>query len=436
MQRWRDHGLGQFIHWGVYAIPGGHWQGKYYPGAAEWIRSWREMPKSAYDSLYTQFNPTAFDARRWARQAKEMGVKYLIFTTKHHDGFCLWDSRYTAYTVANTPYAKDVVGQIVDAYTDEGIDVHLYFSIIDWNHKGYRSAPPQTPEEVAAYEEFKTFTANQLTELISRYPSVRGLWFDGTWDKAWIREAPWVDTLGLKLRAMRPGLIIGSRFRADDYGKRHYDSNGRLIDDYDQTWERDVPASIAALKGSDWDCVMTIPENQWGYHSDWRGYVKTADDLLEMLLRCASMGGNLVVNFGPDGLGNIRPEETAIARELGEWMKANGEAVYGTASAPLKPQGWGYFTQKGSKLYATVFNRPVSNMLTLEIPRGSRIPSKASFLVGGKPVEIISAGRNKQNSRLYKLAIPPEYVSAKPFVIVLEMQAEEEASDAYQQAKT
>jgi alpha-L-fucosidase len=240
----------------------------------------------------------------------------------------------------------------------------------------------------------------------------------------------------MKLRAMRPGLIIGSRFRADDHGKRHYDSNGKLIDDYDQTWERDIPAGIGATKGSDWDCVMTIPENQWGYHSDWRSYVKTADDLIEMLLRCASMDGNFVLNFGPDGEGSIRPEETAIAREMGEWMRVNGEAVYGTTSAPLKPQSWGHLTQKGTNLYLTVFNRPVSNMLSLETPRKGSIPRNARFLVGGKPVEIINAGRNKQNNRLYKLAIPPEYVAAKPFVIVIEMQEPEESGNDYQQAKT
>jgi alpha-L-fucosidase len=436
MQRWREHGLGQFVHWGVYAIPGGHWEGKYYPGAAEWIRSWREMPKKAYDNLYKQFNPTDFDARRWAKQAKDMGAKYVIFTTKHHDGFCLWPSKYTKYTVAGTPYKSDIVGQIVSAYTAEGIDVHLYFSIIDWSHKGYRSAPPQTPKERAAYEEFKAFTANQLEELLTAYPAIKGLWFDGSWDKAWVEQSPWVDTLGMKLRAMHPGLIIGSRFRADEYGKRHYDTNGNLIDDYDQTWERDIPESISALKGNDWDCAMTIPENQWGYHSEWKGYVKTSADLLEMLVRCVAMDGNLVVNFGPDGRGSIRPEEAAIAREMGEWMQANGEAIYGASHAALKQQGWGYFTKKGDKLYAAVFNRPVSNLLSIEFPRDAALPVKAYFLADGKPVEIVDAGRNKRNSRLYKLAIPPEYVASKPFVIVIETLQSAEAEEGYQQAKT
>lgn len=436
MQRWREHGLGQFIHWGVYAIPGGFWDGKFYPGAAEWIRSWKEMPNDVYDNFYKEFNPKNFDAKRWAKQAKDMGVKYLIFTTKHHDGFCMWPSKYTDYTVANTPYKKDIVKAIVDAYNKEGIEVHLYFSIIDWNHPGYRSAIPTTAEEKAKYETFKTFTRNQLFELLTDYPTVKGLWFDGSWDKAWINEAPWVDQLGKDLRAKQPGLIIGSRFRADENGKRHYDTNGDLIDDYDQTWERDLPNSIDDLKGSDWDCVMTVPQNQWGYHSEWRGYVKTSYDLIDMMVKAVSMDGNFVLNFGPDGLGNIRPEETQLAAEIGQWMKANSEAIYGTSYVNLKKQGWGYYTGKGNKIYLTVFNRPINNMVNMEIPRGGVKPVKAYFLDGNRPAEIIDAGKNKHNNSLYNIAIPASYVSNQPFVIVLEVEENLNDKDTYQQAKT
>lgn len=435
MQRWREHGLGQFIHWGVYAIPGGFWEGKYYPGAAEWIRSWKEMPKEAYDNLYKQFNPTAFSAKQWARQAKDMGANYMIFTTKHHDGFCLWPSKYTDYTVANTPYKKDIVGQIVDAYTKEGIDVHLYFSIIDWNHKGYRSSAPVTGQDSLSYESFKEFTRNQLVELLTNYPSIKGLWFDGSWDKAWMNEAAWVDELGKELRAMHPGLVIGSRFRADEFGKRHYDTNGDLIDDYDQTWERDLPDSMEQLNGNDWDCVMTIPENQWGYHSDWRGYVKTSYDLLEMMVKAVSLDGNFVINFGPDGKGSIRPEEAKIAKEVGEWMKVNKEAVYGTTHSGIKKQDWGYFTKKGDKLYMCVFNTPINNMLNIEIPKGGVKPMKARMLQTGLETEIKSAGRNKRNSSLYHVVIPESQPRDKPFVIVLDIEKNANDKGEYQQAK-
>ncbi|TDE44334.1 alpha-L-fucosidase [Flavobacterium rhamnosiphilum] len=451
MARWRGYGLGQFIHWGVYAIPGGHWDGKYYGGAAEWIRSWEGMPNAEYDKLYKQFNPVNFSAAAWAKQAKNMGAKYVIITTKHHDGFCIWPSKYTDYNIKNTPYKKDILKEIVTAYDKEGIDVYLYFSIIDWNHPGYQAGtgitpedrlnwsnykPFKTDEEKTRYATFKEFTRNQLIELLTDYPTAKGLWFDGTWDGAWMKEFAWVDQLEKELRAMRPGLIIGSRFRADENGKRGFDSNGVLMGDYEQGWERDLPNSIEDVHGNDWDCVMTVPENQWGYHSDWRGYVKTSDDLIEMLVKSVSMNGNFVLNFGPDGKGAIRPEETKLAKEIGDWMKINNEAIYGCTYVNLKKQGWGYYTKKDNKIYLTVINRPINERVNIEIPKGGLKPIKAYLLENKKTADIINRGRNKQNSSLYSIAIPTEYKSNKPFVIVLEVGGTEEIKEAYQQAKT
>ncbi len=435
MNRWRTHGLGQFIHWGVYALPGGHWNGEYYSGAAEWIRSWSKMPNEEYDQLYKEFNPKNFDAIRWAKQAKEMGAKYLIFTTKHHDGFCLWPSKYTDYTIANSPFKRDIVGEIVEAYNAEGIDVILYFSIIDWNHKGYKSAIPTTKEAKENYKEFLSFTRNQLLELVDNYPSIKGLWFDGSWDKAWINEAEFAYNLDAELRGKIDGLIIGSRFRADEFGKRGYDSNGDLIGDYEQSWERALPNDISEVYGNDWDCVMTIPENQWGYHSDWRGYVKTGYDLIEMIAKSASMNGNFVLNFGPDGLGNIRPEETKLAKEIGEWMKVNGEAIYGTSYIDWKKQGWGYYTQKQQLVNMIVFNRPVNNLLTVEIPKNGPKPAKAYLLDGKQEVKILNAGKNKFNANLYHIELPKKMKIDQPFTVVLEVENTEDKGPEYQQAK-
>jgi len=441
MQKWRDYGLGQFIHWGVYAIPGGHWNGEVYRGAAEWIRSWDKMPKSDYDNLYKQFNPKNFNAKQWAKQAKDMGVKYMIITTKHHDGFCLWQSKYTDYTIANTPYKKDIIKELVDAYNAEGIDVTLYFSIIDWNHKGYRSTPPKTDEEKASYEEFKQFTRNQLIELLQNYPTTIGLWFDGTWDQAWIQQAAWVDSLETELRAMHPGLIIGSRFRADENGKRHYDSNGDLIGDYDQTWERNMPETTAELNGVDWDCVMTIPENQWGYHSDWSlTYVKKPFELIEMLVKAVSLNGNFVLNFGPDGNGTIRPEETQIAAEIGAWMKVNSEAIYGCHHSSWEKQGWGYYTQNASlRQYLTVFNHPLNNLVRVKVPKCTDdsniiIVEKAYFLDGKQNAVVKKAGRDKYGNIYYDIESPAPK-SLLPYVIVLDTkEVKKNEADKYQQA--
>lgn len=465
MQHWREYGLGQFIHWGVYAIPGGEWDGKTYTGAAEWIRSWKDMPKEAYDNLYKQFNPIHFDAKKWAKQAREMGARYMIFTTKHHDGFCMWPSKYTDYTIANTPYKKDIVKEIVEAYTIEGIDVHLYFSIIDWSHPGYQGGaqmtnddrlnwvgyePFHTKEEKERYETFKEFTRNQLIELLTDYPTIKGLWFDGSWEGAWMKEAAWTDALGEELRAMHPGLIIGSRFRADEYGKRHVDANGDLIDDYDQRFERNLPNNLAETNGFDWDCVMTVPENQWGYHRDWSWtYIKTPYELTEMMVNANSLDGNFVINFGPDGEGKIREEESFIAKEVGKWMTKNSEAVYGTHHSILEKQDWGYATQKENKIYLTIFNKPLNNMIRVKIPKSSNqdliyVITNAKVLSTKESVAINGKGqpgtyyRDKTGSSYYDLIIPKKLQNTtEPFVFVIEVKEINKGDlESYQQALT
>lgn len=468
MQQWREYGLGQFIHWGVYAIPGGEWDGKTFTGAAEWIRVWKEIPNDEYDNLYKKFNPKDFDAKRWAKQAKDMGAKYMIFTTKHHDGFCMWPSKYTKYTIAHTPYKKDIVKELVDAYTAEGIDVYLYFSIIDWSHPGYVSGgniniadtkkaylagelnPLNTPEKKKLYEDFKTFTRNQLFEILDNYPAIKGMWFDGSWDVAWVQNAAWVDTLGLELREKHPGLIIGSRFRSDEYGNRHEDANGELIDDHDQRYERNLPNSLAETKGFDWDCVMTVPENQWGYHRNWSlTYVKTPYDLIDMMVKANSMNGNFVVNFGPDGDGNMRPEEDYIASEIGKWMKINSEAIYGVHNSVLEKQDWGYSTQKGNKIYLTVFNKPMNDLLRIKVPRSQKkdmiyVIKKAQLLSDNENILLRGGGkpgtyyRDKFGASFYDLMIPEKLNNTKqPFVIVVELdEIDRGAQEDYQQALT
>lgn len=429
MQRFREYGLGQFIHWGVYAIAGGEWNGVKAPAASEWIRVWsgNTAPPNwqhTYDHLYRQFNPKDFDAKRWARQAKQMGARYMIITTKHHDGFCLWPSKYSDYTIAQTPYKKDIIKQLVDAYTAEGIDVYLYFSIIDWHSKDYKSATPKTAEEKASYDRFLTYTRNQLFELLNNYPEMKGFWFDGTWDKAWIDAYKWTYQLEKDLRAAHPGLIIGSRFRNDEYGKRHFDSNGELLGDYEQGWERKLPAQYEWLNGNDWDCVMTIPPNGWGYIKDWSPfYTKTTWDLIDMLMHSVSMGGNFVLNFGPDGNGNMHTGEDKLAKEIGNWMKLNNEAVYGATHAPLEPPGYGYYTQKENVLYLTVFNRPVNNQIRIKVPRSATdVPSGASLLAGKTPLKMkfTDIGIDLDKNVYFDITLPASFISRAPFVIKIE----------------
>ncbi|MDR2999209.1 MAG: alpha-L-fucosidase, partial [Microbacterium sp.] len=240
MRRFRHYGLGQFIHFGLYSIPGNEWHGQRPSSLApEWIRAWSgpnapEGWPETYDRLNEVFDPTGLDAREWARQAKQMGARYVIFTTKHHDGFALWPSAHSDYTVAQSPCGRDLVGEVVDAYTAEGIDVFLYFSVLDWQHPGYTTAVPADDAGRTGWQGFLEYTRAQLLELLDRYPAAKGLWFDGTWDASWVASYEFTHRLEQELRERRPGLIIGSRFRNDEHGARHFDSNGRLLGDYEQ----------------------------------------------------------------------------------------------------------------------------------------------------------------------------------------------------------
>ena len=263
MKRFRNNRLGEFIHWGLYAIPGGEWKGKVYNGAAEWLKSWAKVPAADWLELMKQWNPVKFDARQWARMAKEMGVKYVKITTKHHEGFCLWPSQYSQYTVAQTPYRKDILGELVKAYNDEGIDVHFYFSVMDWSHPDYRYEIT-SKEDSIAFSRFLTFTDHQLKELATRYPTVKDFWFDGTWDASIKKNGWWTAHAEQMLKELVPGVTVNSRLRADDYGKRHFDSNGRLMGDYESGYERRLPDPVKDLQVTkwDWEACMTIPENQ------------------------------------------------------------------------------------------------------------------------------------------------------------------------------
>ncbi|WP_303011704.1 alpha-L-fucosidase [uncultured Bacteroides sp.] len=430
MRKFRENRLGAFIHWGLYAIPGGEWNGKVYEGAAEWLKSWAKVSSDEWMKLMEQWNPERFDARTWAKMAKEMGVKYVKITTKHHEGFCLWPSKYSRYTVMQTPCKRDLLGELVKAYNDEGIDVHFYFSVMDWSHPDWRY-DIKTAEDEAAFRRFLEFTDNQLKELATRYPTVKDFWFDGTWDASVKKNAWWTAHAERMLKELVPGVTINSRLRADDYGKRHFDSNGHLMGDYESGYERRLPDPVKDLKVTkwDWEACMTIPENQWGYHKDWSlSYVKNPVEVLERIVHAVSMGGNMVVNFGPQADGDFRPEEKELAATVGKWMKKNGECIYACDYAGLEKQDWGYYTRKGDDIYMVVFNVPYSKWLAVKTPKGMRV-TEAALLDGGK-AEVVETTRNEYNVGV------PERRPDGPFVIKLRIENTQGNTEKYREALT
>lgn len=380
IRRFRENRFGQFVHWGLYSIPAGYWQGTEYSFAAEFLQKTAKIPESEWVELAQQFNPEAFDADAWANLAANSGIKYATFTTKHHDGFCLWPSEHTDFHSGNTPAARDFIGELVEAYQRHGIDVYLYYSVLDWHHPDWRYQL-DTAEDEVAFSRYLDFAMQQLLELAERYPSVKGFWFDGTWDESVKANGRWTWQVEQRLKELIPGLIVSSRLRADDLGARHRDSNGRLMGDYESGYERRLPEPWdRSVCAQDWEACMTIPQASWGYHAGpWaRNTRKNAAEVIDMLAHCTSLSGNFLLNFGPRGDGSLDPEDAALAQEIGGWLAKNGEAIYGKGLAPnWSYPGWGYFTQQaGSETaYAVVTKRPVANRLRLQLPAGEQLVS-------------------------------------------------------------
>lgn len=372
MAHWRDDRFGIMIHWGVYAVPGGWWRGHEVRGAAEWIKKFAGISNTNYDAFLSQFNPTNYDPQAWAKLFKAAGAKYVVITTKHHDGFCLWDSKYTDYDIMSTPYKKDLLGPLVKALRAEGLDVGFYYSIIDWHNPDYR-AQLKTPEDHAAYARYIQYLKNQLKELVTRYGPVTTLWFDGRWDPSYRNNPQIGKDLEAYCRSLAPGVVLGDRVRA-------YDS----LADYDSGFERKLPAT---QPDNDWESCMTMTENSWGYHATWSGNGwKTPAYLCELLTRCAAMNGNFLLNIGPKADGTIRPEETDRLHAIGDWMKAAGPALYGATSANLTLPDGCYATRKGQTVYLFVFRWPDTDKLKLpglKIIQANRLTAN-----GPEPVKV------------------------------------------------
>ena len=267
-------------------------KGKVYPGEAEWLESWAKVPSDEWLELMKQWNPEKFDAKEWVRRFKAAGFRYIKITTKQHEGFCLWPSEYSPYNVARTPYGKDILVELVQACGEEGMDIHFYFSVMDWSHPDWRY-DIGSREDSIAFRRFLAFMDNQLKELATRYPSVKDFWFDGTWDSSIKKNAWWTVYAEQMLKELVPGVTVNSRLRSDEYGKRHFDSNGHLMGGYESGYERRLPDAVKDLQvpRRDWEVCMTIPENQWGYHKDWSLiYVKKTVESIGYIVHAVSMG--------------------------------------------------------------------------------------------------------------------------------------------------
>ncbi len=319
MQWWRDAKYGMFIHWGLYALP----------GRSEWALNFEGLPQEEYSKLAQEFNPRYFNASSWAKTAREAGMKYMVLTAKHHDGFCMWDSKTTDYSSAQTAAGRDFVAEYVAACRAEGLKVGIYFSLVDWNHA---DGDMRGIDDLEARKRFVEYSMAQVRELCTRYGKIDILWYDGCFFK--LREQYfWRDSgLNEMVRKLQPGIIINNRSDTpEDFG----------------TPEEHIKPDPS---GRDWEACMTL-NGSWGFYrgaNEW----KTATDIIGMLGTCAQSGGNLLLNVGPDADGLIPAECVRNLREVGSWLQRNGEALYGTRAGTV---GRGYYfgmmTVRGNNLY-------------------------------------------------------------------------------------
>ncbi|MBC9798107.1 alpha-L-fucosidase [Sinomicrobium weinanense] len=360
MAWWRDARFGMFIHWGAYAVPAGRYEGKEAKGIGEWIMYNAKIPVDVYEEYAKQFNPTEFDAEAWVSLMKKAGMKYLVITSKHHDGFCLWDSKITDYDIVDfSPYGKDVLKALSDACKAQGIKFGLYHSIMDWHHPDshadtYAGGEPSENNEARFADYLENYLKPQLKELVNAYdPTI--LWFDGEWEKEFTHEQ------GLALyeyvRSLKPEIIINNRV---DKGRQGMQGMNRDDSDYAGDFGTPEQEILDGTSDFDWESCMTMNDT-WGYKTDDNNW-KSSETLIRNLVDVAAKGGNYLLNVGPDALGNIPDASVERLEDIGEWIKVNGEAIYGTESPDTgykQGENIRFTRKKGTPIYYAVsFEKP------------------------------------------------------------------------------
>jgi len=361
MEWWREARFGMFIHWGLYAVPAGEWNGE--TNHAEWIRTTAQIPLETYDGFVDEFNPVKFDAKSWVKMAKDAGMKYIVITSKHHDGFCLFDSEYTEFDIMSTPFKKDIMDALADACREEDMKICWYHSIMDWHHPDYlprRGWEKDRPVEGADFENYIKYMKNQLEELIENYGDIGVLWFDGEWEETWSNE--YGSDLYNYVRNLQPNILINNRVDVGRSGMAGLTKPGNFVGDFG-TPEQEIPAT--GIRGMDWETCMTMNDH-WGYNkadTNW----KSTKELIRDLVDIVSKGGNFLLNVGPTAEGLFPRESITRLEEIGTWMQVNNEAIYATKASPFKILLWGRCTQKefdiGTRLYLHVFEWPEDGIL-------------------------------------------------------------------------
>ncbi len=331
MSWWTNDRFGMFIHWGIYAQPARH----------EWVQTRERIPADKYQKYFDVFDPDLYNPKEWAQKAKEAGMKYAVITAKHHDGFCLFDSKYTDYKATNTPYGKDIIREWVEAFNEAGLRIGFYYSLIDWHHPHFtidnvHPLRPSSRDEYARLNEgrdmnvYRQYMRNQLTELLTNYGKIDILWLDYSYPGEFGKgRDDWAAVDLIKMvRKLQPGIIIDDR--AD-------------LKDVEGGWDFVTPEQFKVDKWPEidgkrvpWETCQTF-SGSWGYYRDETSW-KDNKQLLVLLIESVSKGGNLLLNVGPTARGTFDYRANKALAEMGEWMYFNSRSIYSCTEAPKEFQ--------------------------------------------------------------------------------------------------
>jgi alpha-L-fucosidase len=421
MDWWREARFGMFVHWGLYAIPAGEWGRE--KGHAEWIRHTAQIPIDEYDKFVDLFNPIKFDADQWAQMAKDAGMKYIVITSKHHDGFCLFDSEFTDYDVMSTPFKRDIMKELSDACQKHDLKMCWYHSIMDWHHPDYlpRRDWEDRAAEGADLNRYIKQMKSQVKELLTNYGSIGVMWFDGEWEGTWKHEH------GLDLykfcREIQPDVIVNNRVDKGRSGMAGMTVDESFAGDFG-TPEQEIPAT--GLPDVDWETCMTM-NRHWGYNKYDKDF-KSTKDLIHKLADIASKGGNFLLNIGPTAEGLFPQESIDRLREIGEWMKIYKESIYETQASPFKELDWGRCTQQKldsgqTRLFLHVFEWPEKRKLI--VPGIYNKPVKAFLLSDNEenPLKV----KRKEDALIIKVPIAaPDPINS---VVVMDIVGKPDVSE-------